>query len=259
MPNWSYNTLATCGKKEDVIDFLNAGLQNSKTNVTEISVKNLKHLPELTLQSWIPMPQIFKDYDTTNLLPDLYQFIRFNYNNFVKEMFPNEWKELVNIWDLNQVSPDKLKILQDFYTNYEKRYKEAEKEQFEKYGVIGWYQYNLLTLGTKWNATFTNWSLRWSNLKSCVITANIETAWSMPMEWLHTMVQSFPNLHFIMFGEEESNSYCGYYDANTREWLEDVGPTIANLSSDNENCSEYIINQCKNNFLNYIVQCVSTL
>lgn len=41
-------------------------------------------------------------------------------------------------------------------TNHPNRYPDAAKEQQEKYGAVGWYDYNCLTLGTKWNFELTN-------------------------------------------------------------------------------------------------------
>ena len=68
MPNWVYNNVRVNGAKEQILEMFNYGLkQDGKEPMTSPdNVINLK----LTMESYIPMPQTYRDYDTTNKMPN---------------------------------------------------------------------------------------------------------------------------------------------------------------------------------------------
>ena len=197
MPNWSYNTVALQGKKEAVHKFIKIGLNNSGLESTNDimkdfdllkaegktkTVKNEVHGNKsevgeiemetyLSARTFLPMPDTFLLYDTTN--------------------YPNAYPVAV------------------------------VKEQKEKYGAIGWYDYNCLTLGTKWNFKLGE------NDEPSIDTIDghddcyrivftCDTAWSMPIAWLCAIKNLVPELGvFIMSNEESGQWYmCGYIDEN---------------------------------------------
>lgn len=71
-------------------------------------------------------------------------------------------------------------------TNHPNKYPDAAKEQQEKYGAVGWYDYNCLTLGTKWNFELTNVELEERDNRWLFYT-DIETAWDYPAQWFVAM------------------------------------------------------------------------
>ena len=96
MPNWVYGSYAIKGSKKNILNFLNEGLKNSKCKkqktcreAFDLLVKNAKTMEcvhsmsrydengnpikneigyyhELSLDTFIPMPKTFLEYDTTN-------------------------------------------------------------------------------------------------------------------------------------------------------------------------------------------------
>ena len=193
MPNWSYNTVVLQGKKEAVHKFIKIGLENSnlqslndidkdwellckegktKVNAHDINGSNgevgtIEMETYLSARTFLPMPDTFLLYDTTNC--------------------PNAYPT------------------------------EVVKEQKEKYGAIGWYDYNCLTLGTKWN-----FKLGENDEPTCCpidgyedsyrIVFTCETAWSMPDQWLISINDLVPELFVgIMANEESGAYYCVCY------------------------------------------------
>jgi len=84
-------------------------------------------------------------------------------------------------------------------TNHPNRYPDAAKEQQEKYGAVGWYDYNCLTLGTKWDFELTNVELEERDNRWLFYT-DIETAWDYPAQWFVAMkgLVSELNVDFIV-------------------------------------------------------------
>lgn len=197
MPNWSYNTIALQGKKEAVHGFIKLGLRNSNLETSDDIQKDFAMLieqgqtkdrkdgenfsdtekpAELTMKKWLsartflPMPDTFLMYDTTN--------------------YPNAFPvELV-------------------------------KEQKEKYGAVGWYDYNCLTLGTKWDFGLCDHDSE-AELEEAApgvwrFKFYCETAWSMPLAWCGAMKKQFPDLMVAVVAQEESSAYLcvGEVDAD---------------------------------------------
>lgn len=188
MPNWSYNTIALQGKKETVHEFIKLGLRNSNLETSDDIQKDFALLLKegqtkivkgdsigrdttkpaevclgqfLSARTFLPMPDTFLMYDTTNH-PDA---------------FPAE----------------------------------IVKEQKEKYGEVGWYKYNLLTLGTKWNFGLKDHDeepeLEEVGTDTWRFRFYCETAWSMPLAWCGAMKKQFPELAIVIMAHEESNEY----------------------------------------------------
>lgn len=236
MPNWSYNTIAIKGNKNSVINFLNDGLKTKNLFVEEITEKTQDLFVEMSLRSWMPMPQIFEDYDTTNELPELSYMIRYR-KELLKRKFPNDYEEIIG----GVISPELMERLKLFYETYKVEWEQAKETQKREYGIVGWYDYNLATLGTKWDADIENFRIKVGEDGKVTIIFSCETAWNMPMGWLQEMVRRYPSLHFLVYGEEESSSYVGYYDVNEDRWIEEVSDTISAIyrnSEDYQECAE---------------------
>lgn len=109
------------------------------------------------------------------------------------------------------------------YDAYCKGYEKAKKLQEKKYGIVGWYDYNLKTLGTKWNADFEGWIVDELENGDLLIRVNCETAWSFPEMWVITIANEYPNLAIAMYASEESYAYNGFFDARKPDWIENIG------------------------------------
>lgn len=65
-------------------------------------------------------------------------------------------------------------------------YLQAEKEQMEKYGVVGWCDYNLLRFGCKWNM-----GVGLAGYVPGLFQISVDTPWSEPDGWLERMAKDF--------------------------------------------------------------------
>lgn len=167
MPNWNQNVIAFKGSDEQVLSMLNDGLKNSEANecdsladAVDSLVQNAKHkvlkddkveLGEgLTLRTFLPIPDTFLLYDTTN---------------------------------------------------YAKKYPEIAAEQYAKYGVFGWYDYNCLTIGTKWDAA-VDIDDCFSEDGKATIFFYCDTANNYPDAWIHEMERKYGLKGYILTKEE---------------------------------------------------------
>ena len=258
MPNYSYNTIAIKGGKTAVLNFLNDGLKSKGSSVEELNKTTELLLEGLSMRSWMPMPQTFIDYDTTNNLPDLVSMIIFHSGDgdILARNFPNDIEDIRK----QNISADLQERLDKFYASYAEEWERAKIEQHEKYGVEGWYNYNIATLGVKWDAELTDFHIEEYEDGNVLVTFKCETAWNMPLEWLHKIGDRYQTLHIAIYGEEESNSFVGYYDAMYREWVEEISWSISEAieCADNYETAEEEVTRLKEccfaNFEDYICE-----
>ena len=168
MPNWCENDLSIRGSKKDVINFLETAGYDKSCSVEDF-IENTA----LTLRCWMPMPETYEKMDTTNA--------------------KRQQKE-------NESDED--------YQKYCEEYDAAVKFQKETYGAVGWYNYNLMTLGTKWDAQINEYGMS-SYDGSGFIQLNFSflTAWCPPDAWLKTLIKEYPNLTFDLGAFEPGNAF----------------------------------------------------
>lgn len=65
MPNWSTNVVAVKGNTTKVINWLKSGV-NVPADITLDNLADWLNMQKITLDDFNPMPQTFKDWDTTN-------------------------------------------------------------------------------------------------------------------------------------------------------------------------------------------------
>lgn len=174
MPNWSNNIIAFKGEESKVLAMLNDALVNSGEekcetfsdavtalgcNAKHKAVENGQVVLEkgLRLRTFLPMPDTFMLYDTTN---------------------------------------------------YAAKFEEATNEQRKKYGVVGWYDYNLATLGCKWDADLTIENT-YSVDGIATIVFDCETPWSYPENWMLALEEKY-GLKSYIFTKEEGGFYYFY-------------------------------------------------
>ena len=196
MPNWSYNTIALQGKKEAVHEFIKLGLRNSNLEVSDDIVKDFNLL--------------VSDGQTKVTAGEEHDF-----EAKKREICYDKWLSARTFLPM----PDTF-LMYDT-TNYANAFPiDVVKEQKEKYGAVGWYDYNCLTLGTKWNFGLDNHG---EEVTLEEVAPNVwrfrfycETAWSMPLAWCGAMKKQFPDLMVAIVAQEESSAYLcvGEVDAD---------------------------------------------
>lgn len=190
MPNYVYSTIAFRGTEESIHKLIKIGLENScmpstgdmqrdfgllvsegKTLQLDEQNHGVKLEKGLSARTFLPMPETFLLYDTTN---------------------------------------------------YPKNYPNAVKEQQEKYGVVGWYDYNKQTLGVKWNFDLTEVDLQPLELSGIwMFGMDIETAWVYPDQWLIRIKKMVPELDVsiqALTGTDDDGEFAefsGYVEDST--------------------------------------------
>jgi hypothetical protein len=168
MPNWTYNRIAVKGEKKNLDKFMSDAIRNEEGG--------------LSLSSWLPIPETYRKYDTTNH-PD---------GKGLK--VGEKW------WDGFGGHDDQIvteELIEEF--------KKATAEQREKYGVVGWYDYNLATFGCKWDCE-VEVDYEGEDLSSPGedrITLSTDTPWSAPEQWLRTISAKYPELTFNLYAHYE--------------------------------------------------------
>lgn len=190
MPNYVSNTLIIKGTKEQVNYFVTkGGFQpiDNFNNIEEVA----KKLDDAYMRSWLPMPQTFVDYDTTNPM-----------------LSKDTWNERT----LHEMVGDVSYKEHNTYEEYVRGYKEAIAEQKATYREVGWYKYNLKTLGTKWDCPMSvNTEETFEEAGEVTLYFDFDTAWSMPMEWFEFLCRKFYDLRFFIYGAEESGLFYKFY------------------------------------------------
>lgn len=165
MPNWTYNTIRVKGSKEALKKMLDEA--------------NREEGKPLMFSSWFPVPETFIKYDTTNH-PDG-RGLRVG----------EDWEDGLGAHD-GKVTEE---LIEEF--------KQATKEQREKYGVVGWYDYNCKMYGCKWDCKLTI-----AEQYDDEIEIVCDTPWSAPNAWLMRMSEKYPTLNFSNHAVYE----CGFWE-----------------------------------------------
>ena len=99
-------------------------------------------------------------------------------------------------------------------------YKRATAEQREKYGAVGWYDYNCKYLGCKWDMDFDS-----IDESEGEITLGIQTPWNAPDAWLIRMSKRYPELTFSNYADYEEGDWYNYTIKNGKETYCEHGET----------------------------------
>lgn len=198
MPNWVKNTVALKGTKQQMTKLFSQVADVKTWEDVENKIDNL----ELTMRSFLPMPQTFLDWDTTN---DMEKF---------------EW------FCEGKNQPEEE--LRKEYENYVRGYKEACEHQQEFYGCVGWYEYNRKTLGCKWDANLENITIADELEKDDIVIVyfSLETAWSIPIPFLQHLA-TFVNV--VVLSDEEANFFNSIIDINKDKEIKDIAQKINKL------------------------------
>ena len=268
MPNWVYNTIAVKGSKNDVISFIKkmndkVSENDSIDTIIDTLVQGSKGDNAPSFDTFIPMPQTYKDYDTTNYAngrgiyfnvekecdfitnlkliegaenSPIFTYLRDVNDHFVSTLDTKDKvlaefisKTTNEVYRLSTLGMTEIEgIVADFLNKlYDKvvEYKEATTYQAETYGYIGWYNWCLANYGTKWNAHFEDYGLRELENDEYLFTFYCETAWGVPDAFLITIRNMFPTLRFAVRTYEESLAFNGYFNVDEEDWIENNVPS----------------------------------
>jgi hypothetical protein len=103
-----------------------------------------------------------------------------------------------------------------------------KKKELDSQGLPNWYRWNNDNWGTKWNA---NCDFLDSEKNHAIY--DLQTAWAFPNPVIHKMLDMYPNLDFIITGEEESNAYGVYIESSNEIWKEEE-PDFVDECNDRE-------------------------
>ena len=198
MPNWSTNVVAVKGNTTKVINWLKSGV-NVPDDVKLGNLADWLNKQNISLDSFNPMPQTFKEWDTTNSLRTFnFWFPQTLFKGFgfydsssspitlpkkVVKHFLDYARPLLGLSNFaglrrvfrkinattndnkflevyySGVPDDIRKLIDETYKKYCDGYHEAAKYQKETYGVVGWYDWGCQYRGTKWNADLHDWQV----------------------------------------------------------------------------------------------------
>jgi len=187
MPNWVSTTMYIDGKDSDkLLSIFRDCADNNKTVFDE----------------FVPRPKTYSDYDTTN------------YSTYKD----NGWRNLLEVGrplpEQGSVRTRSGKVTKQYWRDFRK----AEKEQKEKYGVVGWYDWNCKYWGTKWDASDLYVSPHDNHV-------DFMTAWSFPEPILEMIAKNYDVVIDGMF-EEEGNFHGNFQVHNGQfniEYLDGSG------------------------------------
>lgn len=206
MPNIINNTIFVRGKEENLDKFLADG--NTK----------LDEEGNVCFSSYIPMPQTFEDYDTTN----------------------HPWANKLVVGDKFWHDSGIYKEGDEITEEVRQAFKDASKYQSETYGVVGWYDWRNRFYGTKWDCSI-NLVSRTKN----ELVLSVDSAWTTPLAFFCEMAKRYDfeieifshdeypyNTHYLIVGEdgdyteyedEDVSGYANEVKAIIKEFLEEEG------------------------------------
>ena len=182
MPNWVNSCFSLQGSKDTIHDFIKLGLTNSNLETSDDIERDFEKLiKEATTKADIEKGTGKEAHDLTD------------------EIFLS----------MRTFRPSPDTFLKYDTTNYAEQFKDEADKQLVEYGVVGWYNYNIATLGTKWNAELTECSLRAfdENPDYYRFDFCLETAWSFPIAWCNYIKEKFPDIVIKFSSVEESNCF----------------------------------------------------
>ena len=182
MPNWVNSCFSLQGSKDTIHNFIKLGLTNSNLETSNDIEKDFEKLLKKATTKTVIGKGTGKEV-----------------NDLTDEIFLS----------MRTFRPSPDTFLKYDTTNYAEFFKEEADKQRAEYGVVGWYDYNCLTLGTKWNAELTDCSLRAfdENPNYYRFDFCLDTAWNFPAAWCRYIKEKFPDIVIKFYSIEESNCF----------------------------------------------------
>lgn len=177
MPNWSYNNLTITGSSEKMKEFYDVSLKpNINGDIT------------FTFASVFPMPQKIKN----TIAPS---------GSAKGKKWINEDKAKIRDVNLSEMLGTKIEVdLIPCENNTDEKCEALKKE----YGADNWYDWNIITYGTKWDIDADDFVKGDEEFN-----VNFDTAWSPPTNFLYNLQKKFPDLDMRLTYQLEGSDDCG--------------------------------------------------
>lgn len=190
MANWVSTSIAIKGSIENVLAFINEGLKNSYVK-TEKDIRtafnslleNGGSFARLSVPNKPAMPIFRKGVTLRTFMPMPYTFLVYDTTN--------------------------------------KDFPIARQHQLANYGVVGWYDYNIQTLGCKWDCELENLDEEeslsvWEDIDEALIRFDLQSPWSPVEPWCKSIKDKF-NVNVFILAKEESNMFNYYKEIDGEE------------------------------------------
>jgi len=167
MPNWTTNEIRFSGNSDTV--------QKIMSEIKECIAKN-----EGIMNHFIPRPDTYDEYDTTN-----YQS---------RTMNEGDMSYAGRCTPYNNNEPHVL--TQEFID----KWKAAEEEQMQKYGAVGWYDWDCKYWGCKWD------------MSDCYCEDDYlecSTPWNEPDAFIRGLSKLYPDIEITMESSFEDSDFLG--------------------------------------------------
>lgn len=185
MPNWVFNQIRVTGDSDRLDRLVSHLLQSAGLSCDVAGLEAVRLLDcsvdKLHLSSFDrdPYPETFLRYDTTNHPDGARLKVGDPYSDFLSS--PSQKKTVTE------------ETIEEF--------RRATAFQRETYGVVGWYDFNLVHFGCKWDSTIGSIMMEDDGLH-----ISVDTPWSPPEPWLARLSAAW-GLTFANSYEEEANLY----------------------------------------------------
>lgn len=235
MPNWSLNKHAVKGKTEDILAFINLAIENSAKAVKEYG-KGVE-------------PTFTKQDNIEDAMSALKQCVT-PYNDFRygdEKCAEGYQPILLNNVYMSTFLPVPDTFLRYDTTNDAKLYEKQAKLQKQKYGVVGWNEYNKEHFSCKWDCKVEDIEQHTEN-DITTITFTTRTPWHLPDKWCRTLQEMFPKLTFFISAEEEMGYYLffkNYKDDEEHDYLDES-------RNNEENSWNNAIGKMNQDFIDYV-------
>jgi hypothetical protein len=89
------------------------------------------------------------------------------------------------------------------------------------YGAVGWYDYNMLTLGCKWNCKLDRFAFLTMENNHILIELTTETPWSTPHMWFTNLIKDY-GVDIVSYADEEGGFFNDVTDYKNERIIYDV-------------------------------------
>lgn len=259
MANYVESSVFINGSKRAIVDFLNKGLKNNKSDkrlnvkmksVDVVSLLNTLDVP-LEVESYIPMPQTYKVWDTTSgpksfyfwyeegcvsnqdklddplckeRYEEVYSYMMAHKDEFTliepKKNDPLYKEPYFSFADFDRATEKLHPELKDAYINYVRGYRRAVAYQKKKYGIVGWLDWCDKKYGCI-PCVFQKWQVvRESNEQLCLQFV-LETQGDAPITFLEK-INGYEGVTIYAFGVADEDEFAYAYNGATKkeEWVE---------------------------------------
>jgi hypothetical protein len=200
MPNWSYNKLSISGELSEMKSFYESSIKPDVNGDLAFKFSNI-----------FPMPEKIKN----TISPS---------SSAKGRKWVNEHLAAIRDKKISDVFGEESdSVLIPCENNTDEKCQALQKE----FGADNWYDWNIMTYGTKWDVEVQSDSY---HISEETFNANFDTAWSPPALFLEKLQSKFPKLDIALTYDLEGSDSCGIFET----YRNDDNVTIEHSEADVE-------------------------